>query len=589
MATRPSGELISPDIDPAELFAQAETLFHHDLEILRVVAASSKRVLFIARDPILKRRVALRVQPTAGTAARTWFERETELLAALDHPVLRPIFSAGYRGDWAYRIVKWIEGESLHDAAKRGPRPLPTALNLARDLAGFLEYVHAQRIVIRQMAPTTVMFDLAERNFVSDLRYSSVCLDVAQPRQDPSARAFHAPEIRDGTPGEPTADIYAAGALLYFTATGRAPDEDPDRIVSPRELRPACPRALERVVMRALRRDPTERYLTAAEMTEDLVSDLGEFAGKMPAVAPALGVGDDARSWEKALRRALGDDYELMEELGAGGFGRVYRVRDLQLEREVALKVLHPYLTVDPNVVERFRREAQLAARLYHPGIVSIYDIGGRAGLLWYTMAYVAGTSLSRIVEAYGSRPVDEVVRMLRQALEALEHAHEKGLVHRDLKPENMLIESASGEVRIADFGLALAFKGPDRTGAASSRSGTPEFAAPEQLLGEPVDHRADIYSLALVAFYALTGRAPFEGRTIESLLASHAVGQLPSIATLRRDVPESLIRVLEKAAAPLPNDRYDSAAEFATAVRAAVHPWRTLPQRLVDRLVRGR
>src|SRR3989454_1572633 len=197
--------------------------------------------------------------------------------------------------------------------------------------------------------------------------------------------------------------------------------------------------------------------------------------------------------FERRLRRALGDDYELLEEIGTGGFGRVYRARDLGLERDVAMKVLHPSLTTDPSVMERFRREAQLAGGLRHPSIVSIYDIRSRAGLQWYTMELVPGTNLAQLVHKQGPLSVDQTVRVVDQGLSALEHAHALGLVHRDLKPENMLL-APDGRLRITDFGLALALRGDARFGGATSRSGTPQFAAPEQLLGERVDQRADLY-----------------------------------------------------------------------------------------------
>ncbi len=138
--------------------------------------------------------------------------------------------------------------------------------------------------------------------------------------------------------------------------------------------------------MRALQSDPAKRYLTAAELIEELVAELGEPITPAPLASGRGPATEDQMAWEKRLRRALGDDYELLDELGSGGFGRVYLVRDLALEREVALKVLHSYLTMDPAVVERFRREARVAAQVWHPHIVNTYDIGRRAGLLWYTL-----------------------------------------------------------------------------------------------------------------------------------------------------------------------------------------------------------
>jgi eukaryotic-like serine/threonine-protein kinase len=312
-----------------------------------------------------------------------------------------------------------------------------------------------------------------------------------------------------------------------------------------------------------------DRYLTAVEMLEDFASDAGTF--EVPAVAVTPGSVADAEDnarWEKRLRRALGDDYELLSLLGTGGFGRVYRVRDLRLEREVALKVLQPLLTRDPEVVERFRREAQLAAGLNHPNIVNIYDIGGRSGLLWYTMELINGPSVAQLVEGEGPLPLDKVLRLLREALSALAHAHNTGLVHRDIKPENMLIDP-TGSLQITDFGLALALRG--KYGGATSQSGTPQFASPEQLLGERVDQRSDLYSLAAVAYYALLGTPPFPGRTAEQVLARQTTNQFPTGRGRREDLSEALEQVLDRALRADVAERYSSAAEFLQALNHAV------------------
>ena len=209
--------------------------------------------------------------------------------------------------------------------------------------------------------------------------------------------------MRDGAPGDPASDIYTVGALLYFAVTGQEPAPDPAAVRRPTELRPACPQVIERIVLRALRAQPDMRYFTAAEMLEDFASDAGTHDTASVGLGTIISADEDRARWEQRLRRALGDDYELLDLLGTGGFGRVYRVRDLQLERLVALKVLHPALIRDPSVVERFRREAQLAARLDHPNIVNIYEIGGRSGLIWYTMELIDGPSLAQLVTATGA------------------------------------------------------------------------------------------------------------------------------------------------------------------------------------------
>jgi serine/threonine protein kinase len=441
--------------------------------------------------------------------------------------------------------------------------------SLARDILSALEHAHGCGIIVRRIVPPSVILSTAGRATVTDLRFCSYTLPAIPPGTMPTALAYMAPEVRGGEVGDATSDVYTAGALFYIAVTGQEPPLDPKALRPPTELRPACTRAIERIIMRAMQPAQDDRYLTAAEMLEDFASDAGTFETPAVAMSSTADAEDNAR-WEKRLRRALGDDYELLSLLGTGGFGRVYRVRDLQLEREVALKVLQPLLTRDPEVVERFRREAQLAAGLSHPNIVNIYDIGGRSGLLWYTMKLIDGPSLAQLVEQEGPLPVDRVVRVLREGLSALAHAHGSGLVHRDIKPENMLIDPA-GDLQITDFGLALALRG--KYGGATSQSGTPQFASPEQLLGEQVDQRSDLYSLAAVAYYALLGTPPFPGLTVEQVLAKQTTNQFPTSRDRRNDVSEELEQVLDRALSADVNRRYATAVEFLQALNQAVGP----------------
>lgn len=562
-------EAVEPSTDRPSLFDRGRQLFGDRLEIEGLVSASNDRALLLARDPVLKRRVALRVYFAPDATGRAWFTQESELFAMLDHPGVRTVYAAGEQGDWVYRLGKWVEGENLDAAVRRGPRPIPEVLGIARDIIGAVEYAHAKGIVLRRLVPSSVMLDEKGRAIITDLRGANRQLTLAEVADDLEAAPFMAPEAEHGGAAEPAGDIYAVGAILYFAVTGLPPDADPHRIVTPVQCRPTCPKVLERVILRALQPDPSKRYLNAADMWHDLATYLGDT--EPPAASPpGGGSSDDPEAWERRLRRVLGDEYELLEELGIGGFGSVYRVRDLRLERDVALKVLHPQLTRDPEVVERFRHEAQVAAQLDHPNIVRIYNTGGRGGLIWYTMAYVAGVSLAQVVRLRGPFPLLQIMVLMDEALDALSHAHDHGVVHRDLKPENILLDAKDGSVRITDFGLAMALH-RDRFGGASSHSGTPEYAAPEQLLGEPVDHRADLYALSMVAVYALSGKPPFGGGTTESVLARQVAGGVPDVAWLRGEVPNSVLEVIRRGAARNPGDRYASAADYAVALRRSM------------------
>jgi serine/threonine-protein kinase len=550
---------MTADTPPVDLLSGITPALEPDFRLDHLVELSRERALYRAWDRRLKRSVALRVHLIPDSPGRAWFLRENETLAALNHPAVRHVYAAGEVGPFAYRTTNWIDGESLAEAMRRGPRPIPSVMSLVRDLLGALEHAHARGIIIRRIVPTTLILELSGRGVVTDLRYSNWCLSHV-PADDPAhSTPFAAPEVRAREAGEPASDVYAVAAIVYYALTGKEPETPP---VPPRSLRPAVPSAVERVVLRALRPTPRERYFTATEMLEDFVSDAGVF--HEPAAAPAT----SEKGFERRLRRAFGDDYELLEEIGAGGFGRVYRVRDLGLEREVAIKVLHPQLTADPGVMERFRREAMLAARLRHPNIVSIYDIQSRAGLQWYVMELVPGANLAQIVKKDGPFPLQKTTRVLFEALSALEHAHALGLVHRDIKPENMLLEP-TGLLRITDFGLALALRG-DRFGGATSRSGTPQFAAPEQLLGERVDPRTDLYSLGAVAYFTLLGRAPFEGPTPEAILAMQTTDNVPALREARPDVSREIEEVLRRAVRGDPAQRFPNAAAFREALDLA-------------------
>ena len=548
---------MSPDSPPADLLAGITQALEPDFRLDHLVAISPERALYRAWDRRLKRSVAVRVHLIPDSPGRAWFLRESETLAALNHPAVRHVYAAGEVGPFAYRTTNWIDGEDLAEAMRRGPRPIPSVMSLVRDLLGTLEHAHARGIIIRRIVPTTLLLEISGRGVITDLRYANWCLSHV-PSEDEAQRSnFVAPEVRKGEPGEPSTDVYAVAAIVYYALTGTEPAaESPP---PPRSLRPAIPQAVERVILRGLRPEPRQRYFTATEMLEDFVADAGVF--HEPAVAPAT----IEKDFERRLRRALGDDYELLNEIGSGGFGRVYRARDLGLEREVAIKVLHPQLTADPGVMERFRREAQLAARLRHPNIVSVYDIQSRAGLQWYVMEFVPGANVAQLVKKEGPFPIQKTTRLLFEALSALEHAHALGLVHRDIKPENMLIEP-DGRLRITDFGLALALRG-ERFAGATSRSGTPQFAAPEQLLGERVEQRADLYSLGVVAYFTLLGRPPFEGTTPEAILAKQTVDALPSLREARPDVSREFEEVLRHTVVCDPSQRYPTAGALRQAL----------------------
>ena len=269
------------------------------------------------------------------------------------------------------------------------------------------------------------------------------------------------------------------------------------------------------------------------------------------------------------LTQLLADRYRIERELGRGGMATVYLAQDLRHDRPVALKVLHPDLasTLGPD---RFQREIRLAARLQHPHVLGVHDSGETGGYLWFTMPYVEGESLRNRLERERQLPLDEAVRIAREAADALEYAHKHGVVHRDIKPENILL--SSGHALVADFGIARAVSdGQAGLTGTGMIVGTPAYMSPEQASGErQVDGRADLYALGCVLYEMLAGEPPFTGPTAQAVISRALTDSPRPLHSVRQTVPSALDLVLAKAMAKVPADRYATAAEFARALTAA-------------------
>ncbi len=261
--------------------------------------------------------------------------------------------------------------------------------------------------------------------------------------------------------------------------------------------------------------------------------------------------------------------YEILEEVGRGGMGAVYKGYDPALDRHVAVKVLAPHLVWEKEFVERFVREARAAARLKHPGIVTIHDVGQEAGWYYFVMEYLEGETLNAIVKQRGQIAPDDVVRILRPLAEALDYAHHRGLVHRDIKPGNIIV-NPEGSVTLTDFGIARAAQ-ETRLTATGTIVGTPEYMSPEQVRGRTADARSDQYSLAVVAYEMLSGQVPFEAESTLALLHKVAYEPPPPICQAQPDLPKGIEAVLNKALAKEPGDRYTKVSDFVDALERAL------------------
>ncbi|HKT09270.1 MAG TPA: protein kinase [Gemmatimonadaceae bacterium] len=274
----------------------------------------------------------------------------------------------------------------------------------------------------------------------------------------------------------------------------------------------------------------------------------------------------------------LADRYHIVRRIGEGGMGQVYLAEHVKMRRRSAVKVLHQGMVNDPDAIARFNREASNASQIQHPNVAAIYDFGETDdGLIYLAMEFIDGEPLRKMIERQGALTAIQAADITRQVADALEAAHEMGIVHRDLKPDNIMIaRGRNGEdvAKVVDFGIAKATSGDDqkvtRTGLAI---GTPEYMSPEQLSGDSLDNRTDIYSLGLVAFNMLTGQLPFPAVSSREAMIARLTERPRTLAEIKDDVawPAELQTVMDRALASQPQERYAHASDFGRDLVRAV------------------
>jgi serine/threonine-protein kinase len=272
------------------------------------------------------------------------------------------------------------------------------------------------------------------------------------------------------------------------------------------------------------------------------------------------------------LKAALGEAYTIEGEIGRGGMGVVYRARDERLQRRVAVKVLPPELAFSREIRERFTREAQTAARLSHPHIVPIHDVGEGQGVVYFVMGLIEGESLAARIRRRGRLPAEEVRRIMRETADALSAAHALSVIHRDIKPDNILLEGTRGRVVVTDFGIAKALSSTNAATLtnAGMAIGTPSYMSPEQAAGErDIDGRSDLYSVGIVAYQMLAGELPFNAPTVAGILMKHITEPAPLLHEKFADVPEDLSLAVARCLEKDPTNRWPTADTLRRALES--------------------
>lgn len=496
-----------------------------------------------------------------GQAYLPRFRQEAEVTQKLDHPNIVKAYSYG-EDPVPHLILEYFEGQDLgRILEKRRRLPLAEALTVTKAVLEALEHAHSRSIIHRDIKPDNIMVDNNGRYCLTDFGLGRLDKGDEAPRLTLTGRLmgtlyYLAPEQADN-PKEAgyLADIYAMGALLFRILTGQPPYTGSQVEVlaaicgaPPPEIRawiPELPVELEKLLIRVMAKEPSERPGSAREFIEELekIEALASGLKPEPSAGAQIGLmpGDELSGWE------------ISEILGVGGMGKVYKAR--RDDQGAALKVLSSQICSDPTMLDRFTREIDVTSRLKHPNIVKVFDSGvaklGEQNYPFMAMEIIDG-DIAEVLEKKGPFKPEEAVLIALAAGQALAFAHKEGVIHRDVKPENILMKGQvvnERAIRVTDFGVAALTQSDTKLTQTTAAIGSPHYMAPEQARNaKDIDGRADVYALGATLYHLLTGRRLFTAETIQGLLLAHDA-RLPQRAdTVLRSIPKDLATLVDYA-----------------------------------------
>ena len=540
-------------------------------ELLDRLGKGGMGVVYRARDTKLDRPVAVKLllgDFEGDDEARERFLREARAAGELNHRNIIQIYYFGEDGGRAFIVMELLEGTDLNELLKAHPDlTLERKLQIMTGVCEGLVFSHSRSIIHRDLKPANLFITTNHQVKVLDFGLARIAAsNLTRTGLVFGTPDYMAPEQVRGKVVDARSDIFSLGAVFYQMLSGRKPfaakglpdvmrkvlAEDPVPLTHTE-----APPSLARIVTRALQENPVHRY----QQVTELLADLG-------GVDPAEEADTAART--SAPRQI--DRYQILERVGQGGMGVVYRARDPVLDRDVAIKSLLVDFGVDQDARARFQQEARAAARLQHPNIVTIYEFGEQEDSPYLIMEFLGGDDLEGLL--HREPPLDLVQRLdiVAQLCDGLAFAHAQRVVHRDIKPGNVRVLE-DGSVKLLDFGIATV----QRTDATSGGvAGSAAYASPEQLSMEPVDGRSDLFSVGVLAYELLTGRLPFTGDSPPAVVYQVLHAEPPPLRSIAPQLPAALEEVITRALQKTPEKRWGSAQELGDALRAVA---RTIEQ----------
>ncbi len=590
----------------------------------RLLGCGGSARVYCGWDVKLQRPVAIKVIDTrhrSSTADAARFLQQARTVASWRHENIAQIYYAGEHEGLYYLVMEYVEGLDLRAliaqyVAAGELMPHDDVLRLGQAIASALDHAHRQGIVHRAVKPSNVLVAADGRVVLTDFG-QAVDIQQGSHGKAPGSAHYTAPEqARSSSAAVHQSDLYSLGVMLYEMLTGAVPFDDPSATVvalqhvmeappPPRQLNPQLNTETEAVLLKALRKAPEERYSSGQELLEALetalrAEPLAAAIMDLPPLPPLeqfaaqrsisiLSVDDQIASHLQSISSTAEgpaarlpicdadlvgvqlDEYRLERMLGQGGMARIYHGVDVRLNRQVAIKVIDTPFRDDPDYIKRFEREAQAIARLEHPHIVRLYRYGLDKDLLYMAMQYIDGIDLTMLLALLRENQewIDpqDARRIIRQVCEALDYAHDQGIIHRDVKPANIMLDQQNRAI-LTDFGLALLTE----SGTRGMVLGSPHYIAPEQAISSAkVVPQSDLYAVGVILYEMFTGERPFEADNPLDVALLHVTGSPRPPRELRPDMPPELEAVILKAMARQPADRHATGRELADALDLAL------------------